>query len=212
MKSNPLPGFYKNGSGASAQYIQCKNYGYCEVATIGSGDCSSSNKGVLTKNSNNKYVLCLGDFAPPQEAGAKSERADSPNTFPSLEFLDSGSTESGNYLVQHVPVTGTTENVFSFDKSANFYAVKRDVNSIVFDSTDAEDKAVLYSDGKLIDRQNELCDIGKSSGRYYTCTKGICKSTKKTSKANDYEDNGDSKRKVLKFLHDLKNNGIINYF
>ena len=158
------------------------------------GDCTDNNTGKLIKKGSD-VALCLGNFAPPEEGTAttSSKRAATITTFPTLAFA----TETGvNYLVQHVK---STSNVFSFDSSANFYAVVRpDANSIVLDSdygnetTPKEDKAALKTDGKLIERQDELCDIGNSSGRYYSCKNGVCTSTKKTSKVQ--EDNGETRK------------------
>ena len=152
------------------------------------GNCTNDNTGKLIKDSkkNNAVALCLGNFAPPNNTSLLSD------TFPTLLFENDINRDT--YLVKHIP----GDNVFSFDKEANYYAVIRpDVNSIVFndalthDNTEA-DKAVLYDKGKLIERSDELCDIGKSSGRYYSCYEGICYSTKKTSKVN--ESNGETRK------------------
>ena len=199
VESNPKPGFYKNGS----TYIQCKNYGFCEVVTP-TGDCTDDNTGKLIKKGS-KDALCLGNFDPdapvpgtaPKAKGGRKLLKRSTKELPSLEFLTDGDDATNNYLVKHIP----GDNVFSFHKEANYYAVIRpDVNSIVFnDALVKTDSAALVDEGKLIARQDELCNIEKSSGRYYTCDKGICKSTKKTSKAGVYELNGESKSKYSFF-------------
>ena len=188
LEANPKPGFYKSGN----TYIQCKNYGFCEVVTP-TGDCTDDNTGKLIKKGSD-VALCLGNFAPPEEetATTPSKRAATTATLPTLAF----GAATDHYLVKHVP----GDNVFSFAKNANFYAITcPDANSIVLDSDYGDDdepekdKAALKNDGKLIDRQDELCDIGNSSGRYYSCKYGVCTSTKKTSK--DPESNDDSQGK-----------------
>jgi len=175
--SNPKPGFYKNKNGSVETYIQCKNYGFCEIVTP-TGDCTDANTGKLIKDSkkSNVVALCLGNFAPPPITETTQSK------FATLPFATT--TDSEKYLVKHK----SGDNVFSFDKKANFYAVTHDTNSIVFDDSfthtaNAGDQAALVTDGKLIPRQNELCNIGDSSGRYYTCTAGICNSSEKTAKA-----------------------------
>jgi len=158
-EANPIPGFYKTVKG---KYVQCKSFGACEEVTP-----ASSCTGGKLATVDSKTGLCLG------------------GVFGSTTILEFATAAGDNYLVTH---TANDDDVFSFAKSnVNYYVVKQDVNAIVFDGTTAiaADSAALKTNGKIIDRTAELCDISNSSGRYYSCTDGICTSTLKTGVADD---------------------------
>jgi len=165
IQANPVPGYYKSGS----IYIECPAFGSCKtIAAPSTEACSADNVGKLV-TINSSVGLCLGSFKG--------------SNFATAPFAAS---DTSTYLVQHKAGT-----IFSFDRTANYYTVSVTEKAITLkvDSTKQEDFAAK-SDGKLISRTDELCDIDNSSGRYYTCKKGVCTSTLKTTR--DPESNSDS--------------------
>ena len=151
-----VAGLYKDNANNS-KYIKCTNEKICtEEDPVSPGECSAETIGKVINNG--KTVLCLGKFG---------------DNFPSVEI---GGTVNGKYFVQHSPAKikkedGTYEpsgNVFTWEKTANFYAINVDGNSITFDSSAEYTDQCADTDGKYLTRKEDFCST-KSSGVYYSC-------------------------------------------
>lgn len=129
-------GYYKGAN--SNEYFYCDNEAIqtCKyLETIPEG-CASANVGKLVKNGN-KVGLCLANY--------EKENGEAEPYTPILEFISTTVTEQttpnlsdvikDTYFVRHSKKQDNDVRVFNFDKTANYYALKRlDYYSIVFNN------------------------------------------------------------------------------
>jgi hypothetical protein len=166
-----VPGYYVNKGGNNGNFIECDSSYRCNIASVTTAACGENKVGKLLLDSDS-YGICLA-FNKYNDPGIKYLKVD----------FDK---KNGSYLVKH-----TSGTIFSFDKTANYYALKITEDSITFNKgcTDIVDQCVLYTGGELVTRVEDFCSED-SSGRYYTCTNGKCISENQEA-GNAKDDNGE---------------------
>eukprot|EP00833_Pecoramyces_ruminatium_P012889 jgi/Orpsp1_1/1186921/evm.model.d7180000054122.1 len=159
-------GIYKTTT--ALKYIECRynnarvlSCSLVNLPTTETSACTAALIGQLIKKGSD-YLLCLGEFG--KDA----------TQYPSVKLGEDTAANHGKYFVQHTPQTNDPRSVFSFDITAHYYVVELSAKGIAFDNTETLKDHCASIEGKLTTRKEDFCSP-TGSGRYYTCTNGICK-------------------------------------
>jgi len=177
---NPLPGFYENKS--EGYLITCKSTGCTktyknEFVKPTSNECTAEDDGKFKYVGDGIVCTKINKLKSDGHGGYTVEE----NNYAGIPF------ENGDdhYLIHHA-ING---EVFNFDRSKTYYAVKVNSDSIIFDSGIDDSNYCADSESKIIDRKTDFCS-NDSSGMYYTCDIGKCTAEYQTN-LDHFESNGE---------------------
>jgi len=163
------------------KYASCVN-GNCKIIDDKiiketKGLCNKDNIGKLIGDVENDVSLCLAEYV--SNSGSI--------IYPTLNFNEEKFNNEENnkkfYFIQHKPISSDKYIIpFSIDITANYYSISSYDNKIILDYTKYPSSfkgelCAKASTSEIITRFEDLCNID-SSGKYFICNEGICKSFK----------------------------------